>query len=331
TVARGKMAVAIDDEGKTRMRHIYTASAPIAGKALRISHPLGEHGISRHVGDPVTADETVVAVMQPHAVWTMMIWLLWRIDYATARQHNTALTYRTYIIPMAFLAATLGAFSIAISAWAVPASAAELQQERVLLAMMDEMGKMSKGGGMGGTAGGQPGAQMGGATGGMSGTNSGGVGGMDSMCCMGAMGKAPGAGSAMAMPSALPGFAGASHLYHVGASGFFLDYANKIGLSVEQTTALNGIKQRSLLEQSAAQRKNDEAEQALWILTAADQPDAAAIEAKVREIEKIKSDARLVFARAVGEAAKVLNAEQQKMVLGMAPMPATAPMKTMAK
>lgn len=65
TVARGKMTVTIDDEGKTRVRHIYTVSAPIAGKVLRISHPFGERGISRHVGDLVTADETVVAVMQP--------------------------------------------------------------------------------------------------------------------------------------------------------------------------------------------------------------------------------------------------------------------------
>ena len=65
TVTRGKMAVTIDDEGKTRVRHIYTVSAPIAGKVLRISHPFGDHGISRHVGDLVTADDTVVAVMQP--------------------------------------------------------------------------------------------------------------------------------------------------------------------------------------------------------------------------------------------------------------------------
>ena len=42
TVTRGKMAVTIDDEGKTRVRHIYTVSAPIAGKVLRISHPSGD-------------------------------------------------------------------------------------------------------------------------------------------------------------------------------------------------------------------------------------------------------------------------------------------------
>lgn len=57
-VTKGPMEVTIDDEARTRVRHLYTVSAPIAGRVLRIS-PL------RHVGDYVTADETVVAVMQP--------------------------------------------------------------------------------------------------------------------------------------------------------------------------------------------------------------------------------------------------------------------------
>lgn len=58
TVMKGPMEVTIDDEAKTRVRHVYTVSAPITGTVLRISPP-------RHVGDQVTADETVVAVMQP--------------------------------------------------------------------------------------------------------------------------------------------------------------------------------------------------------------------------------------------------------------------------
>jgi HlyD family secretion protein len=58
TVAKGPMEVTVDDEGKTRVRHVYAVSAPIGGKVLRISPP-------RHVGDVVTADDTVVAVMQP--------------------------------------------------------------------------------------------------------------------------------------------------------------------------------------------------------------------------------------------------------------------------
>lgn len=55
-VTRGPMEVTIDDEAKTRVRHVYTVSAPLAGKVLRTP---------RQVGDEVTADETVVAVMQP--------------------------------------------------------------------------------------------------------------------------------------------------------------------------------------------------------------------------------------------------------------------------
>jgi len=130
----------------------------------------------------------------------------------------------------------------------------------------------------------------------------------------------------MAMPSALPGFPGASHLYHVGSTGFFLDYADKLGLSVEQRSGLNAIKQRALSAQSTVGRKVAEAEEALWTLTAAEQPDAAVIESKVREIEKLRSDQRLTFIRAVGDAGKLLTAEQQKMVHGLMPMPSDAPM-----
>jgi HlyD family secretion protein len=67
TVARGPIEVTADDDGKTHVRHIYTVSAPVAGKVLRISHPMGEQGPSLHVGDQVTANETVVALMQPTA------------------------------------------------------------------------------------------------------------------------------------------------------------------------------------------------------------------------------------------------------------------------
>lgn len=56
TVARSAMEVTVDDEARTRIRQVYTVSAPLAGKILRT--PL-------LAGDQVTADETVVAVMQP--------------------------------------------------------------------------------------------------------------------------------------------------------------------------------------------------------------------------------------------------------------------------
>src|SRR6266567_2527072 len=65
TVPKGPMEVTVDDDGRTHVRHIYTVSAPVAGKVLRISHPMGEQGPSLHVGDQVTANDAVVALMQP--------------------------------------------------------------------------------------------------------------------------------------------------------------------------------------------------------------------------------------------------------------------------
>ncbi|MBR0843236.1 HlyD family efflux transporter periplasmic adaptor subunit [Bradyrhizobium liaoningense] len=65
TVVKGPIEVTADDDGKTHVRHVYTVSAPIAGKVLRISHPLGEQGPSLHVGDDVIANQTVIALMQP--------------------------------------------------------------------------------------------------------------------------------------------------------------------------------------------------------------------------------------------------------------------------
>lgn len=57
TVGRAPMQVTVDDdESRTRVRDVYTVSAPIVGKVLR--NP-------REVGDEVAADDTIVAVMQP--------------------------------------------------------------------------------------------------------------------------------------------------------------------------------------------------------------------------------------------------------------------------
>jgi hypothetical protein len=122
----------------------------------------------------------------------------------------------------------------------------------------------------------------------------------------------------MQMPSALPGFPGASHIYHIGATGFFLDHPDHITLTTKQQTDLNGLKEKALLEKSTFQRKMDEAEQELWTLTASDKPDATKVDAKVREIEKLRGDQRLAFIRRVGEAAQVLTDEQRQALLGNA-------------
>ena len=130
--------------------------------------------------------------------------------------------------------------------------------------------------------------------------------------------------SNMAMPSALPGIPGASHLYHVGATGFFLDHPQHITLGTEQQMMLNQIKEQATLDKANADRCVQEAEQDLWMLTAADQLDNARIEAKIAEIEKLRGDARLRFIGAIGRAAILLNDRQRKILTGFAP-PVSAP------
>lgn len=105
--------------------------------------------------------------------------------------------------------------------------------------------------------------------------------GMESMEMAGMMGMSPmGGGSPAGMIQfALPGFPGASHLYHIGATGFFLDHPQHIALTLEQQAGLNQAKQQAAFAKSTADRAANQAEQELWMLTAADQPDAAQIEA----------------------------------------------------
>ncbi len=132
---------------------------------------------------------------------------------------------------------------------------------------------------------------------------------------MGMMGRMPRMAS-MAMPSALPGFPGASHIYHIGSTGFFLDHGDHITLSKEQLTKLNQLKEKTLLMQATSTRQIDEAEQKLWVLTASDEPDVKKIESTIREIAKLNGKRRLAFIRGVGDAAAVLTAHQRQQLLG---------------
>ena len=165
---------------------------------------------------------------------------------------------------------------------------------------------------------------QGGGMPGMSGSG----GGMMMMDDMDMMGMGPMGGSKgmkMKMTAALPGFPGASHVYHIGATDFFLDHPEHITLSTDQKTKLGQMKQKAATDKATAQRKIEEAEQQLWELTAADQPDAAKIDAKVREVEKLRGDQRMAFIRSVGEAAQVLTDDQRKILLGLAPPAPAAP------
>ena len=49
-VERRDISVTVEEEGKTRIREVFTVSAPISGQTMRIG---------LHPGDPVVKDETV--------------------------------------------------------------------------------------------------------------------------------------------------------------------------------------------------------------------------------------------------------------------------------
>lgn len=123
--------------------------------------------------------------------------------------------------------------------------------------------------------------------------------------------------SGMKMASSQPAIPGVSHLYHIGATGVFLNHAEHIALTTKQQAALNVIKQKALLSKATAQRKIDQAEQELWELTGADEPDLVPIEAKVKAIEKLRGEQRMSFIRSVADSAKVLTDEQREILLGM--------------
>lgn len=182
---------------------------------------------------------------------------------------------------------------------------------------MKSKGMEKKGGMRMGSMAGQRTSGMGmmsGKIGMMSGQGMGGKG----MSGMAMMGQMKGMGQ-MQMPSALPGFAGASHIYHIGSTGFFLDHSQHITLTQEQQVKLNQIKEKVLLGQATFDRWLSQAEQELWVLTSSDAPDAVKIEAKIREIEKLRSDKRIAYIRSVGEATGILTDEQRQALVGNLP------------
>ena len=156
------------------------------------------------------------------------------------------------------------------------------------------------------------------------------MGMMNQMMGMNAM-PAASPGMAPSVPqSALPGFPGVSHLYHIGSTGFFLDHAEHISLTTDQQTALNKTKEQALAAKIGADRQIEQAEQEMATLTSADNPDSAKIEAKVRDIEKLRSNERLAFIRAVGEAANLLTDDQRKTLTGAMQSAVPSPSATMA-
>ena len=141
---------------------------------------------------------------------------------------------------------------------------------------------------------------------------------MDEMKRMSMMGKM-GRGSEpprAAVISALPGFPGASHIYHIGASDHFLDYAEALMLTQDQLKQLARVHEESQLQQNDFERRIEQAEQELWVLTSVGEPDVDAVAKKVHEVGEAQADMRLGFIRSVGKAAKLLTDEQRLRLVG---------------
>ena len=116
--------------------------------------------------------------------------------------------------------------------------------------------------------------------------------------------------------SAMPGQPGASHLYHVGSTGFFLNHSQHITLTADQRFTLNRLKEKAMLDRASEQRKIDQGEQELYTLTGADQLDNSKVQMKIGEIERLRAEQRMNFIQAVGEASKVLTHDQHQALMG---------------
>lgn len=125
--------------------------------------------------------------------------------------------------------------------------------------------------------------------------------------------------SAPPISSELPGFPGASHIYHIGATGFFIDHAEMTDLSTEQLTALKLIKEKWTFSQIAFDQKIKGAEEELWLLTSLDRPIIKNIESKIKGIQSLRGEKQITFIRYVGQATGVLTSEQRSTLLGTEP------------
>ncbi len=123
---------------------------------------------------------------------------------------------------------------------------------------------------------------------------------------------ARGASASSARSGSTP--AGTPSLMHAGAKDFFLDDAHHITLSAEQKASLEKIKANAGQQKSAFDMQINEAQQDLWRLTGAGQPNLGQIDEKVQQIARLRADQQSAYIHAVADAANVLTPEQQRAI-----------------
>lgn len=128
------------------------------------------------------------------------------------------------------------------------------------------------------------------------------------------------------------------HLLHVGATDFFLDHQQHLGITPDQKALLETIKRDASNQKTNSEGEIDKAEEQLWQLTSADQPNGMDIDSKVQEVAQLRAAEQVAFIHSVSAASNVLTSEQRvEAVKPMIPSkgsmskmpkaPTTAPMK----
>jgi len=106
-----------------------------------------------------------------------------------------------------------------------------------------------------------------------------------------------------------------AHLLHLGTSGFYLDYAQRLELTEAQRSALREIRDGSLEAGARLDAAIEDAEHRLWAASGAGAPRQE-LEAMVREIERLRADQRWGYLEAVERAATALTDRQRAELIG---------------
>ncbi len=181
--------------------------------------------------------------------------------------------------------------------------------------MGEKMSGMSASKGMGGDS--QSGSMTSMTGGMMMGDKMPGMSGANNMPRMSMMGQSPvseGNGE-------LPGYSEIPHLYHLGESGFYLDYSQQLSFSERQIESLMLIQNEWITYQETQQAAISMEEKSLWQLTAQAQPNINDIKEKIGEIEALNRLLRLKFITLVGSAVEVLQEDQAAQLVSLGPMP----------
>lgn len=100
------------------------------------------------------------------------------------------------------------------------------------------------------------------------------------------------------------------HLFHIGESGFFLDYSEQLNLNNQQKVALSEIKQSWLAERERLIAQRKRFEQMLWQQTGNPNPNLLKISETVQKIAQANASLRLKFIVQVSDASRVLEGAQ---------------------